>query len=392
MAELELFRIDHLPPYPLGSIAQAVTDARLQGVDVIDLSQVNPNLGAPGIGVDKLVQASLLAHNHRYSSSQGITKLRQGACRLYRERRDVDIDLDEEVVVTCGIKEGLSHLLLALCAPGESVVIPTPSYPVHAAGVSIAGASVLGIPLFQGWEEAERLEHLFETTWPRPRVMVLNFPHNPTTTTVDRSFFERLVELARRRGVYLIHDFAYAEICFDGYRAPSILEVAGAKEVAVEFYSLSKGFNTPGWRIAFGLGNRKLITALKRIKSYLDFGTFQPLQIAAVEVMNQAEAITEEVRRTYEMRRDLVVEGLEQLGWRLHRPRATVFLWAELPESVRSALIPGASFSHALLESCGVAVCPGAGFDPHARSHIRLALVEPEHRLRSAVEKIGGLV
>lgn len=401
----EFFRIAHLPPYPLGEIAQAVRDARVAGQDIIDLSQVNPNLGPPGIAVDKLVQSCLQIHNHRYSSSQGITALRQAIAGWYDKRFGVEVSADSEVVVTMGTKEGLSHLLLSMASPGDTVIVPTPSYPIHTSAVFISGAGFVGLPLFSSYSSAEeegyllseksddffeRLRVLYNHTWPRPKAMVLSFPHNPTATVVTKGFFERLVEFALGHGLYLVHDFAYADICFDGYQAPSILEIDAAREIAVEFYSLSKGFGMAGWRIGFCVGNEKLVGALKKIKSYLDFGVFQPLQIAARAALlhaseHGAEWLAEAVS-VYQTRRDVLVDGLRDLGWTLHTPKGTVFVWARIPDY---AVGEGSlSFGHRLLAEAKVAVCPGIGFDVQADHYMRFALVENERCLRAATQRM----
>ena len=402
----EFFRISHLPPYPLGEIAAAVQQAREQGREIIDLSQVNPNLGPPSFAVDKLVQAALQARNHRYSSSRGITRLREACAQLYRERHNTELDAESEVIVTMGLKEGLSHLLLSVASPGDTILVPTPAYPIHTSSVFIAGAGFVGVPLYAGAGEAEhaeaeltgdntaffdRLLAAFEHTWPRPKLLICSFPHNPTTAVAGRSFLERLVRFCLDRGVYLIHDFAYADICFDGYKAPSLLEIDGGKEAGVEFYSLSKGFNIPGWRVAFCAGNTKLVSALKKIKSYLDFGIFQPLQIAAAALIEEAAKhniqAAEETAAVYQARRDALVDALNGAGWAISRPKATVFVWARLPETARKE--GSLSFSRRILDQAGVALCPGVGFDAQADEFVRFALVEGERKLREAARRIA---
>lgn len=404
----EFFYIHQLPPYPLGDIAQAVRTARAAGRDIIDLSQVNPDLGPPGFAVDSLVQACLQPHNHRYSSSQGITRLREGIAKWYAHRHGVELAVDSEVVATMGTKEGLSHLLLAVASPRDNILVPTPSYPIHTSAVFIAGAGFVGLPLFSSNELAasegytltdkssdffERLSLAYNRTWPRPKLMVVSFPHNPTTTVVTLSFFERLVEFALAQRMYIVHDFAYADIAFDGTRPPSILKVPGAREVAVECYSLSKGMGIPGWRIGFCLGNRELVGALKKIKSYLDFGIYQPLQIAAAQMLSQPERLEREaigeVVTTYQSRRDLLYHGLQALGWECAMPSASVFIWARIPERFRKE--GSLKLSYRLLEETGIAVCPGAGFDVGADEFVRFALVERETRLRIALEHLSKL-
>lgn len=393
------FRVDQLPPYILGEIGRAVLELRRGGADIVDLSQFNPDLGPPQVGVDKAVQSLLLPHHHRYSSSQGISKLRQAFADWYLQRFGVALDPEEEVAVTLGTKEGLSHLLLAVVNPGDHVLVPTPSYPIHNSAVMMAASSLLGIPLFSAWSDATnagykldgqsddffaRLESVCASAWPKPKAMIICFPHNPTGTTVDTAFFTRLVEFAASHQILLIHDFAYGELCYDGYRAPSLLEIPGAIDTAVEFYSMSKAFSIPGWRISFCVGNKKVIRALKRIKSHLDYGVFQPLQIAAISLLKHAPAILKETAETYRARRDVLVDGLKSAGFDARPPRATVFLWLPIPDESGGSL----TMSHRLLKDAGVAVSPGLGFDPHADGFIRIALSESEQRLRTAAIRI----
>ncbi len=400
----DFFRVAQLPPYPLGEIADAVTAARVDGVDVVDLSQVNPSLPPPGFAIDKLVQASLQEHNHRYSSSRGISRLRSAFAKWYENRFDVSLDPDAEIVSTMGSKEGISHLLLSIISPGDTVVVPSPSYPIHMSAVSLAGGALVGIPLFASIEEARRSKHFLDDTstfferleltvsraWPRPRLMILNFPHNPTATSVDLSFFTRLVEFAKSHNMILVHDFAYADISFGSYRPPSLLSAPGARDVAVECYSLSKGMNLAGWRIGCCVGNKKVISALKKIKSYLDFGTFQPLQIAAAHLLGEHEKLAVEhigfVSQEYRERRDIMVEGLKNLGWEVDEPLGSVFLWGRIPKEHRH--LGSLSMGHYLLKEAQVAVCPGIGFDVDSNEFIRFALVEKERRLRLALDSI----
>jgi alanine-synthesizing transaminase len=397
-------RIDDLPPYVLGEVAHAVSEKRSSGYDVIDLSQLNPNLGPEPHAIDKLVQAVLQPHNHRYSSSQGISKLRKVVADRYEQAFRVSLDPESEVVVTLGTKEGLAHLLLAIGNAGDTVLIPTPTYPIHTASVFVAGAHSLGIPLYRESDAGEgadgmltaksegffrRLEQRVESTWPKPKVLLLNFPHNPTTTVVSSCFYERIVDFAIRHSLFVVNDFAYADICFDGYKAPSILEVPRAKEVAVEFYSLSKGLSVPGWRMAFCVGNPRLVAALKKIKSYMDSGAFQPLQIAATSLLVQAEKVTKETQSTYQARRDVLYHGLRELGFCVRYPKSTMFLWADVPKEY--AGLGSVGFSKYLLEKCSVAVCPGLGFGSDGEGALRFALVEPEHRLRQGLANMSEL-
>ena len=397
-------RIDDLPPYVLGELAHAVSEKRSSGIDVIDLSQLNPNLGPEPHGVDKLVQAVLQPHNHRYSSSQGILKLRKVVAERYEKAFRVSLDPENEVVVTLGTKEGLAHLLLAIGNAGDTVLIPTPTYPIHTASVFVAGAHSLGVPLYresdgeQGSERMltaksegffRRLEQRVEATWPKPKVLLLNFPHNPTTTVVSKCFYERVVDFAIRHSLFVVNDFAYADICFDEFKAPSILEIPRAKEVAVEFYSLSKGLSVPGWRMAFCVGNPRLVAALKKIKSYMDSGAFQPLQIAATSLISQAEKVTKETQSTYQARRDVLYQGLIDLGFYVSLPKATMFLWAHVPKEY--ARVGSVEFSKYLLEKCSVAVCPGLGFGTDGEGFLRFALVEPEHRMRQGLANMSQI-
>ncbi|MBP9838257.1 MAG: aminotransferase class I/II-fold pyridoxal phosphate-dependent enzyme [Proteobacteria bacterium] len=396
------FRINNLPPFSLGDIARSVASARNSGRDVIDLSQLNPNLTPPGVAVEKLVQASLQPQNHKYSSSQGISKLRQSFTAWYARKFNVNLDSEAEVVVTIGTKEGLSHLLLATVTPSSTILIPTPAYPIHTASIILAGAHLIGVPLLSENDSLQsqrvetltdksddffkRLVTIYEATWPRPIMMILSFPHNPTTTVVELSFFERLVALAKELGIFLIHDFAYADVCFDGYVAPSILEVEGAKDIAVEFCSLSKGASMPGWRIGICAGNPQLVGALKKIKSFFDCGVFQPLQIAAIKAVEQYDSFVMENVDEYKSRRDTLVQGLNQIGWTVEKPLGSLFLWARIPEKYRK--LGSLKFANMLLEK-NVAVCPGVGFDMHCDEYVRFAFVENDSRIRNAVDNIS---
>lgn len=397
------FRINHLPPYLLGEIASSVLAFRESGKDIIDLSRVNPDQGPPPAAVDRLVQAALRSSNHRYSASQGIRRLRTAIVDRYAAHFGVTVSSDTETIVTLGTKEGLAHLLLAILSPGDPVILLTPSYPVHNAAVAIAGGSALSLPLYSSWDQAhaeqyqlsaasddffERLEQLVTHAWPRPKALVMSFPHNPTGSTVELSFFSRMVEFALRENIYLVHDFAYSGICFDGYSAPSLLAVPEARQVSIEFSSLSKGFSMPGWRVGFAAGNEQLIGALKRIKSFLDFGVFQPLQIAAIDVLTTQRSFEQEVSEMYRLRRDAFVPGLAALGWETVTPRGTLFVWARIPRDAKDR--DGNNFARGLLEEQQVAVCPGVGFAPEAQDCVRFALVEPERRLRAALERIGS--
>ncbi len=395
-------RADKLPPYPLGGISEAVNSARLSGRDIIDFNQMNPDLGAPPAAVDRAIQSLLLPHHHRYSSSQGILKLREKFCEYYLNRFGVELSAGTECVATMGIKEGLGHMLLALCNPGDQVVVLTPSYPIHTAGVYLAGANALLLPLFESWEEASangyrldsttgslftRLEALFEHTWPRPRAIICSFPHNPTGTTVTPNFFVQLTAFARKHGCSILHDFAHAEIRFDEQAAPSMLAAPGARDHGVEFYSFSKSFQMPGWRIGFAVGNSALISALKRVKSYLDFGIFQPVQLGALAALEKGSASIDEYREQYRSRRDLILTGLREQSWEVAEARAGAFIWARLPGALRKA--GSLRLATQLVEEGGVAISPGGGFDPSADEFCRFALGEPENRIREGLRRLG---
>ncbi len=404
MAMQRELRADGLPPYPLGELAEAVRLARLKGVDVIDFSQINPDAGAPPAAVDKAIQSLLLPHHHRYSSSAGISSLRGRFVEFYRKRFGVTVDPDSECIVTMGSKEGLGHTLLAIANAGEQVMTLTPSYPVHPAAVFLAGATTIPVSLFNSWAEAEqeryllteqseaffsRVEKLYEHAWPRPKAFILSFPHNPTTTTVTKGFWERLVKFANANHLYLLHDFAHAEVYEDKSDAPSILSVPGGIDCAIEFYSFSKSFQMPGWRVGFAVGNKALIAALKRVKSYLDFGVFLPLQLGAQTALDKGFDTVEESRHLYLERRKLLQDGLTEQGWKLAPGRGSVFSWAQLPERYRSE---GASkFSARAVKEVGVAVCPGTGFDPEADGFCRFALGESESRIREGLRRLAEL-
>lgn len=395
------FRVHKLPPYLLGGLAEAVMNARLSGKEVIDLSQVNPAEGAPAGSVESLVQAALLPQHHRYSASRGITRLRQSICERYAKVFGVKLEAESEALVTLGTKEGLAHLIWAITSPGDSILLPTPAYPVHRAAIVLGGAGLIGIPLREGEEypqtltaESEvfftRLSKVYGATWPRPRVMILSFPHNPTAAVANASFFERLMGFAKEHCIYLIHDFAYADMCFHTYKAPSILSVAGAKDVAVEFYSLSKSYAMPGWRIGFCLGNRELVSALQKLKSYIDFGAFQPLQIAAVKAIESGDSHQQHLLSMYQMRGDVLVRGLKKLGFDCSEPKGSLFVWARIPERFRS--LGSLGFAEWLLQETSVAVCPGEGFDEEASDFLRFSLVEPEERIAQALANMEGVL
>ena len=385
----EFHRIKRLPPYVFAVVNDLKVKARARGEDIIDLGMGNPDLPTPRHIVDKLCEAARNPRNHRYSASRGIARLRVAITRWYRERYGVELDPETEAIVTIGAKEGLAHLALAVLAPGDGALVPNPTYPIHAYSVVLADGDLRSVPLLPGEDFFARLEEAARMSWPKARMLLLSFPHNPTTQVVDRAFFERVVAFAREHRLLVVHDFAYADLCFDGYRAPSFLAVPGAKEVGVEFFSLSKSYNMPGWRLAFACGNPRVIHALARIKSYLDYGVFQPVQIAAIIALEGDQACVGETVEVYRRRRDTLVNGLNRLGWPVERPRGTMFVWAPIPEAYRG--MGSLEFAKLLLAEAKVAVSPGIGFGEFGEGHVRFALVENEHRTRQALRGIRGL-
>jgi alanine-synthesizing transaminase len=384
---LELRRIDRLPPYVLSVVTDMKAEARRRGEDIIDLGMGNPDLPTPQPIVDKLVEAAQNARNHRYSASRGITKLRLALSSWYDRRFDVEIDPDREAIVTIGAKEGIAHLAWVLLGSGDTVLVPEPSYPIHQFSAVFSGAEVNSVPLSHDTADFfADLTQAYERTWPRPRVILVSFPHNPTGHCVQLEFFERLVRFAKDNDVFIIHDFAYAEIAFDGYKPPSIFQVPGAKDVAVEFISLSKSHSMAGWRIGFCAGNAEVITGLQRLKSYLDYGVFQPIQIAAIIALNECDDAPPAIAKVYQHRRDVLCEGLDRAGWHVEKPKATMFVWAPIPERFRA---DGClEFSKLLLNEAKVAVSPGTGFGASGEGFVRFALVENEARIRQAVRGI----
>jgi alanine-synthesizing transaminase len=385
---VEFRRIANLPPYVFTIIDSLKVERRRAGHDVIDLGFGNPDIPSPEIAVEKLAEAARNERNHRYSASRGIPKLREAVSDLYKRKWDVDLDPETEVINTIGAKEGFSHLMWALLGPGDACLVPAPSYPIHIFGPLFTGANVREVPLATGEDFFENLVERFEYSWPRPRVIVLSFPHNPTTTCVDLDFMQRIVDFAREHEVMLVHDFAYADLGFDGYQPPSILQAEGAKDVAVEFYSLTKSFSMAGWRVAFCVGNPEVVAALAKLKSYLDYGTFQPIQIAATVVMNEESDFPVEVNKIYQSRRDTLVAGLHRLGWDVEPPKGTMFLWAPIPEPYRE--MGSVDFCRHLVNTTDVALSPGVGFGPGGEGHVRFALVENEQRIRQAMSQLRG--
>ncbi len=385
---MEFRRIQNLPPYVFATVDALKLQARRDGADIIDLGFGNPDIPSPDIAVDKLCEAVRNPRNHRYSASRGIPKLRKAVCDLYGRKFGVQLDPDREAIVTIGAKEGLAHLMWVLAQPGDGVIVPTPSYPIHLYAPFLAGAEVTQVGLGPHVEDFfANLEEAYERAWPRARVIITSFPHNPTTYCVDRSFFERLVAFAKENDVLLVHDFAYADVSFDGYQPPSLLEIPGAKDVGVELYTLTKSFSMPGWRVGFLVGNAEIVAALQKLKSYLDYGTFQPIQIAAIVAMNEASDYPKVVNDIYKVRRDALCDGLDRIGWPdVQRPKGTMFVWAPIPERYRD--LGSLEFAVRLVREAKVAVSPGVGFGPGGDGFVRFALVENEQRIGQAVRGI----
>lgn len=379
-------RIKRLPPYVFNITNELKMAARHRGEDIIDLSMGNPDGDTPKHIVDKMVEVAQRPGTHGYSASRGIPRLRRAISDWYKRRWDVDIDPDKEAIVTIGSKEGIAHLMLATCDRGDTVLVPNPSYPIHIYGSIIAGADVRSVRMGPGIDFFSEFERAVTETTPKPKLMILGFPSNPTAQCVDLDFFEKLVALAKKHGVYIVHDLAYADIVYDGFKAPSIMQVPGAKDVAVEFFTMSKSYNMAGWRIGFMVGNRELVGALTRIKSYHDYGTFTPIQVGAIEALNGPQECVEEVRKEYEHRRDVMVKGLHDLGWMVEKPKASMYIWAELPEFYKS--MGSVEFSKRLLEKAKVAVSPGIGFGEYGEGFVRIALIENADRIRQALRGI----
>ncbi|MBI5025142.1 MAG: alanine transaminase [Nitrospirae bacterium] len=382
----EFNRIKRLPPYVFGIVNDLKMEARRKGEDIIDLGMGNPDLPTPQHIVAKLIEAAQNPKNHRYSASKGITQLRMAICEWYKRRFDVDLDPESEVVVTIGAKEGLSHLAYATVEPGDVVLTPTPAYPIHPYSVIIAGGEVRSIPIGKGIDFFDEMQKAFKSTWPRPKMLIINFPHNPTTACVGLDFFQKIVDFAKENNIIVIHDFAYADLVFDNYKAPSFLQAPGAKGIGVEFFSLTKSYSMAGWRVGFCVGNREIVGALIKIKSYLDYGMFQPIQIASIIALRGDQGCVEEIRKTYERRRDALIDGLRKANWTVEPPKATMFVWAPIPEPFKK--MGSLEFSKLLIKEAGVAVSPGIGFGEGGDSFVRFALVENEHRIKQAARGI----
>ena len=382
-------RIKRLPPYVFNIVNQLKAEARSRGEDIIDFGMGNPDQPTPQHIVDKLLEVAQRKDTHRYSVSRGIPRLRRAICNWYKTRYNVDLDMYKEAIVTIGSKEGLAHLALATVGPGDAVLVPNPSYPIHPYGFVIAGADIRHVPINPGDDFFGELENAIKNSWPKPKMLVLNFPSNPTTQCVELDFFEKVVAIAKENEIWVIHDIAYADIVFDGYVPPSILQVPGAKEVAVEFYTLSKSYNMPGWRVGFMCGNELLVDALAKIKSYLDYGMFTPVQVAAIAALEGPQDCVKQISDMYCSRRNVLCDGLNAAGWKVERPKATMFVWAPIPEFYRH--LGSLEFAKKLLHDARVAVSPGIGFGEYGDGYVRFGLIENEHRTRQAVRGIRDM-
>ncbi len=382
-------RIKRLPPYVFNIVNELKAGARARGEDIIDFGMGNPDQPTPGHIVEKLVEVVRRNDTHRYSMSRGIPRLRRAICEWYGRRFDVSLDPEREAIVTIGSKEGLAHLALATVGPGDAVLVPNPAYPIHPYGFVIAGADIRHVPLVPGIDFFVELEKAIKDSWPRPKMLVLSFPSNPTTQCVDLEFFEKVIAIAREHQIWVVQDLAYADLVYDGYAAPSILQVAGARDVAVEFFSLSKSYNMPGWRVGFMCGNASLVAALARMKSYLDYGMFTPIQVASIMALEASQDCVQDIRDRYRARRDVLCDGLNNIGWQLERPKATMFVWAPIPAAYRE--MGSLEFAKKLLRDARVAVSPGIGFGEYGDDHVRFALIENEHRTRQAIRGIRDM-
>ncbi len=383
-------RIRRLPPYVFNIVNELKATARARGEDIVDFGMGNPDQAPPQVVIDKLCEVAQRGNTHRYSLSKGIPRLRKAICDWYGRRFDVDLDQESESIVTIGSKEGLAHLALATVEPGDAVLVPNPSYPIHPWGFIIAGADIRHVPLTDELDFFSELEAAIRNSWPTPKMLVLSFPSNPTTQCVELDFFRKVVDIAKEHKIWVVHDLAYADIVFDGYRAPSILQIPGAKDIAVESFSLSKSYNMPGWRVGFMVGNPVLIGALARIKSYLDYGLFTPVQVASISALEGPQTWVDDIRNVYQRRRDVLCDGLIASGWPIVKPKATMFVWARIPEPLRE--LRSVEFSKHLLRHAKVAVSPGIGFGEYGDGHVRFSLIENEHRIRQAVRSIRQML
>jgi alanine-synthesizing transaminase len=383
-------RIDRLPPYVFATVDELKMEARRMGEDIIDLGMGNPDLPTPKHIVKKMVEAVEKSKNHRYSASRGITKLREAISDRYKARFGVEIDPEEEAIATIGAKEGIAHLVLAIICPGDVVFAPDPTYPIHPYSVIIAGGDLRGIPIGPDRDFFEDLLTATKQTWPKPKMLIISYPHNPTTSVVDIDFFKKIVDFCKEHEMMVIHDFAYADLAFDGYEPPSFLQVPGAKDVGVEFYSMTKSYSMPGWRVGFCVGNREIVAALRRIKSYLDYGIFQPIQIAAIIALKGPDECVKEIAGVYRGRRDALIKGLGRIGWEIDKPKGTMFVWGKIPEAFSG--MGSVEFSKLLIREAKVAVSPGIGFGQYGEGYVRFALVENKHRINQAVRGIKKIL
>ncbi len=382
-------RIDRLPPYVFNITAELKLAARRRGEDIIDMSMGNPDGATPEHIVAKLTEVARRPDTHGYSASKGIPRLRRAISHWYKTRYDVEVDPDKEAIVTIGSKEGLAHLMLATLDRGDTVLVPDPSYPIHIYGAVIAGADIRSVPLVPGVDFFAELERAIRGSYPKPKMMILGFPSNPTAQCVEFDFFERVIALAKKHDIFVVHDLAYADIVFDGWKAPSIMQVPGAKDIAVEFFTLSKSYNMAGWRIGFMVGNPELVAALARIKSYHDYGTFTPLQVAAIAALEGDQQCVKDIAAKYQSRRDVLVKGLHEAGWMVECPKASMYIWAKIPEQYQA--LGSLEFARLMLEKAKVCVSPGIGFGDHGDDHVRFALIENEARIRQAVRGIKAM-
>jgi len=379
-------RLDRLPPYVFATVNKIKMEARRAGEDIIDLGMGNPDIGTPQHIVDKMTEAAQKPHNHRYSASMGITRLRVAIANWYQERYAVDIDPDTESIVTIGVKEGMSHLVLVTIRPGDVIFSPTPTYPIHPYSAIISGGDVRGIPAGPDQDFFDNLIQATRQTWPKPKVLILSYPHNPTTEVVDLEFFEKVVDWAKEHDIMIIHDFAYADLTFDGYKAPSFMQAKGAKDVGVEFFSMSKSYSMAGWRVGYCVGNAEIIGALRRIKSYLDYGIFQPIQIASIIALEGDQQCVQEINNTYRERRDTLITGLSRAGWEVPSPKGTMFVWAKIPDQYLH--MGSVEFSKFLIKEAQVAVSPGLGFGEYGDEYVRFALIENNMRINQGIRGI----
>ncbi len=383
--DTDFSRIERLPRYVFEEINQLKIQARQDGKDIIDFGMGNPDQATPDFIINKLTETVNKKETHRYSQSKGIPRLRKAISDWYDRKYNVAIDPENEAIVTMGSKEGLGHLALATMDKGDVILVPNPSYPIHPFGFIIAGADIRHVPIGPGIDFFNQLEEAIANTFPKPRMLVLNFPSNPTTECVDKDFFEQVVEIAKKNEIWVIHDLAYADLCFDDYKAPSFLEVKGAKDIGVEFFTLSKSYNMPGWRVGFCCGNKDLIGALSRVKSYYDYGLFTPIQVASIVALNEGDQEVNKIRDMYKERRDVLCDGLNKIGWEVEKPKATMFVWAKIPDKFKMKSI---EFSKLLLNKCDVAVSPGIGFGQYGDSYVRFSLIENRQRINQAVKGI----